>query len=706
MTAALPNPIELAMPAGDAEALTDVARAAARAARCLTDVDDRLIGAAVAAPGWLGDDAAAAAAQVGAVVDLVRAAAGTVLPAAGRLSRHAERVLECRRQVEALRAEQREQFREAHARWAQVENLPMQLMNDGPGVRAIVDDVEAGEASRRRRHTALLEELEDDAAATARVLADSCAVVGGRGASGDASRVIAYLAAQLPGWGELELARRGRALAERLIGQATGEERVQDAADATPFADQTVFANALLAGLGPEGVIYLLTFLGNNEFGVDSSVARLLAAALGAAVPSGGSQDLVGDVLRAEYVQADDRYGNSDTIANGLAMVLVASRSMPSGGLQTSTLAEWSRQLLLREHEQRAPAGRGSVEGAPEVSVPTELAVSILADRADPDVSAALLTDPRIWEALLQRFWGDDGVALGEVVLAAGRATGEAGAVAVRAGLQLVGADLVPGDPSDRTVSRATVDAVSPALARAAAGQVQVVVDSLSVGVDGRLGDREDVLRGLGYVTLDPTAAAAVDRAVDDWSRVQPTALDGTGPLRPLPAVAVPAAFIGVREYGQRLAYALDGFEAQHDAENAESGWNCTVGLPAAIAGASRSPWGTVIGLAEGYGKIIFGADGTWENGVDGGMRFSGDDAAAGALAALAPQDAAAAEALTRQARAAYERTMTALGTPRPPTSPESDLLAPLVDAAVGKMAGQARDRAEARIRELVRAGS
>ena len=76
------------------------------------------------------------------------------------------------------------------------------------------------------------------------------------------------------------------------------------------------------------------------------------------------------------------------------------------------------------------------------------------------------------------------------------------------------------------------------------------------------------------------------------------------------------------------------------------------------------------------------------------------------ALAALAPQDAAAAEALTRQARAAYERTMTALGTPRPPTSPESDLLAPLVDAAVGKMAGQARDRAEARIRELVRAGS
>ena len=109
-------------------------------------------------------------------------------------------------------------------RWGGCENIHLQVMTGGAEVRAIVQEIEAGEASRRRRHTALLEELQDDAAATARVLADSCAVVGGRGRPGDASRVVAYLAAQLPGWGDLELARRGRAPAGRLTG-GTPEEK-------------------------------------------------------------------------------------------------------------------------------------------------------------------------------------------------------------------------------------------------------------------------------------------------------------------------------------------------------------------------------------------------------------------------------------------------------------------------------------------------
>jgi hypothetical protein len=709
MTAALPNPIELAMPTGDPEALTDVARAAASAARSLTDVDDRLIGAAGAAPGWLGDDAAAAAEQVGRVVDLVRAAADAVLPAADRLRRHAERVLECRRQVEALRVEQQEHFREAQARWAQVENLRMQLMIDGPGVRAIVQDVEAGEGSRRRRHTALLEELEEDAAATARVLADACAVVGGRGAPGDANRVIAYLAAQLPGWGDRELIRRGRALADDLVeGPSLAWETL--ATDAAAYAGNAAFASALLARLGPERVAQLFGVLGSNAQAPHPSVARLLAAAFGAALPSGRNGRQVAEVLSAVYVHPDDDlFGTSDQVATGMAMVLAAGRSSPTGGPRSSTLAEWARQFLLREHDQGMQAGMGAAPDGvdPEVSDPGFVAISLLADSADPALLAGLLGDGDVWETLLTRFWADGGVALGEVVLAAAGDTGGAGAHAVRTGLEVIGAELVPGDPSDRRVSRATVDRVSRALGSAAAMQVEVVVEALSVGVDGRLGDREDALRGLGYVTLDPAAAAALDRALDDWSRVQPTSLDGTGPLTPLPAVAVPAAFIGVREYGQRLAFALDGFEAQRDAESTETAWNWTYGLLATIAGeAARGVWGPVIDVAAGYAQIFMGADGTWENGVDRGLRFSGDDAAAEVLAALEPQDTAAAEALTRQARAAYERTTTALGTPRPPTSPESDLLAPLVDAAVGGMAGRARDRAEERMREMIRGGS
>ena len=85
-------------------------------------------------------------------------------------------------------------------------------MTGGPDVRAIVD----GGRGRRRRAgggdtTVLLEELADDAAATARVLADACVAIGGRGAPGRREPVVAYLAAELPGWGDLELARRGPA---------------------------------------------------------------------------------------------------------------------------------------------------------------------------------------------------------------------------------------------------------------------------------------------------------------------------------------------------------------------------------------------------------------------------------------------------------------------------------------------------------------
>ncbi|HEY0403643.1 MAG TPA: hypothetical protein VGD09_16615, partial [Blastococcus sp.] len=140
----MPSPVPLDKPPGDLGALAGLVREVAGAAGCLAAVDDRLLGAATTAPGWLGDDAAAAAAQVGAVTALVRAVSDAVLPAIGRLNTHAERLLETRRQVAALVAEQREQFAEAWGRWAQVESLQLQVMSGGADVRAIVEEVEAG----------------------------------------------------------------------------------------------------------------------------------------------------------------------------------------------------------------------------------------------------------------------------------------------------------------------------------------------------------------------------------------------------------------------------------------------------------------------------------------------------------------------------------------------------------------------------------
>lgn len=677
MTISMPTEIPLPMPPGDAIALADLARDVAGAASCLTAVDERLVGAAATAPGWLGDDAAAAATQIGTVTALVWAVSEALVPAIARLDTHAERLLETRRQVADLKEEQARQFAEAWGRWGRVDDLHRQVMTGGAEVRAIVAEVEAGEASRRRRHTAVLEELEDDATATARVLAESCAVVGGRGAPGDGSRVVAYLAAQLPGWGDLELARRGRALAASLTA-GTVDERSEDAADVEFFAGRIAFANALLAGLGEEGVAYLLNDLGTGAFGLESAVARLLASAFGAARASGES-DPVDDVLTAVYVRADDRYGASGAVAAGLATVLAAGSATPSGGVQTRTVAEWSRQLLLWEHKQRMPAGMNPANSGSAGMDPTELAVGILADRSDEAAAAALLRDDRIWEAMLSRVWGDGGLAVSEIVAQAGAEPGATGDRAIRTGLSVLGSGLAADDPADWTVNRDTVAVVAPVLGIAVAAHVSVAVEALQVGVDGGQAEgRTDVLKGLGYLTLDRGAAEAIGRGLHGWALVQPTGLDGTGPAQPLPVIAVPSAYLAVQEFGQRHAHTLDGREARETAENREFLWDVTVGFFVSVI---QGPVGVGAGVAEGYLKIWGGYDGTWDNGVDRGLDFDGNDAVVAAVAQLSPERAGDIDAVRRQAEAAFDRTARALGETRPPTSPEVDYLEPLEDA-------------------------
>ena len=161
---------------------------------------------------------------------------------------------------------------------------------------------------------------------------------------------------------------------------------------------------------------YLLDDLGAGAFGPEPAVARLLASAFGAARSSGGEGDPVDDVLTAVYVRADDRYGVSVAVAGGLAVVLAAGRAMPSGGVQTRTVAEWSRQLLLWEHAQRMRAGMNPANSGSEGMDPTALAIDILAERSDVVAAAALLADERIWEALLSRVWDDGGAAVGGIV--------------------------------------------------------------------------------------------------------------------------------------------------------------------------------------------------------------------------------------------------------------------------------------------------
>ena len=177
-------------------------------------------------------------------------------------------------------------------------------------------------------------------------------------------------------------------------------------------------------------------------------------------------------------------------------------------------------------------------------------------------------------------------------------------------------------------MNRDTVAVVAPALGLGVAAHVSVAVDALRVGVDGRLSEgRADVLKGLGYLTLDRGAAEAIGQALHGWAVVQPTGLAGTGPSAPLPAIAVPSAYLAVQEFGQRHAHTLDGREARERAENREFLWEVSVGFFVSLI---QGPVGVGAGVLEGYLQIWGGYDGTWDNGVDRGLDFDRDDAAVG----------------------------------------------------------------------------
>jgi len=700
MSVGMPEPAPLDMPPGEPDAVDDLVHDVAGAADRLAALADDLSGPAAAAPGWIGDDATAAATQLARVAGIARAAGDALRSATGRLGAHGDLLRDTRRAVADLREEQDEDFRAAWQRLGAIEDPRLAVISGAPAWAGVVAEVEAAEARRRRRHTLLLEELADDAAATARALEGACRPVGGTGRPGDGGRVTAHLAAQLPGWGDPELAHRGRVLADALTGPLTPEERERLTADAVDLAAHPAFATALVRGLGVEAFGLLLDFLGQQPDGPDHPLAVVLAGALGAALPSGRPRDGVAAVLGATYVRPDERHGASGRAA-GMAAVLSAGSRSPAGGPRPETVGAWARQLLVREQVQDMPTGIRP-PGTPwrdDAHDPVQLAVGILARDGDPAAASALLGDDRVWEALLDRFWSDGGTALGELVAAAARDDGPAGDDAVRLGLETIGGGLVEGDPSDRTVSRDVVAAVSPALGRAVAAHIGGTADALVSLASGSGGKgTEDLLRGLGYVTVDRRAAASVEGALTEWATAQPREAAGTG--NPLPAVAVPAAFLAVQEYGQRLTYALDGFELQEEAENREAWWNWTGGL--VLEGASHLPVKPVALVADvvgAYAPVLLDLDGTFEQGPDRGLRHSADLAGANALATLPPDLAARADAVRAQSEAAYRRAAGRLGTPAAPTSPEKDWVGPALDLAGGGMADVATDELGDRVR-------
>jgi hypothetical protein len=500
----------------------------------------------------------------------------------------------------------------------------------------------------------------------------------------------------LSGWGEAELAHRGAALAGELGGLIAPEEREALARAAIAYAHLPGFADALLAGLGEAGVRGLLIDLGGGALPLPSALAAVLASALGAASPSGGAVDPVGDVLGAVYV---DPHGaaDEDVVALGMGSVIAAGLAGRSTGPGPQVVLAWGQQLVAREVAQSADLHGGrAVDRANVVSDvldpvdPLQLVAESLARSADAGYAAALLAERSSWDRFLARQWDDGAVAFAALVDRAGADGGHAGRAAAEAGLAALAAGLEDNEPDGWTVDRVTAAAVSPALGRAVAAHVDVVVDALWVGVDGsRCFDTPDTLHGLALLTVDRGAAAAVAGALYGWTQAQLADGGGSDPAALYSAVAVPSAYLAVQDHGQRLSYVLDTFAAQAAAQQRARNWNLSIGL---IPDVLPGHVGTIAGVVERIAAALLRTDGTWVDPDDGGLVFDPATAIVEALAVIPEERMSEAPEIAAQVQAAFVRTAAALGEPVPVLSPPRDLSDPMEDA-VSDFAGRRRRR-------------
>jgi hypothetical protein len=674
----LPEPVALDQPPGRPAALEDLVGDVAGAALQLRHLDELLGRPELAVGAWSGADADAARGQVAVVRGLVGGAAAALETAAARLSAHHDLLLAARATVARLRAEQEDDVAAVQGVLAgRALAMPVTALGDDPRAVAAVEAFAAAERRRRLEHERLLAEVADDAAVTAGTLAGCSAVYGPGGQPRDDGATVVHLATVLPGWGDAELTRRGRALAESLVGEAhTPEETLELAARAAVYASTPAFAAALLGELGADGVELLLVSLGMNRFGPPGPLAQVLAAAFSAvgAVPD---RREVAAVVTAGYVDPDDAGGRAGPVAAGMAAVLAAGargRQLPP-----ATVAEWARQLLVREQRAQVPIGIGSTPpGWPAgTGDPAAFALGVLADSGDPQAAAALLATAETWEVLLWRDWLGSGAAP-EIVALAGRAEDGAARHALDTGLEVLGRGLADGDPDGWTANRGTAAALAAPLGEGLATHVDVVADPLTAAATEPVGDRVgNQLRGLGLVTVDRTAAGEVERALARWATDRHEALADPAAAS-VPAAGAVGSLVAVQEYGQRLDHALEGFALQAQARRAKQAWD-VVTFPLELAPGAV---GDGLGVGAGYLAIAVDADGTWDEQVDDGLVFD-RAAAASAAQATVPASRSAAEEVAGAAAAAFDRVIGLLGRPEAPESPPEDYLGPIADQLV-----------------------
>ena len=661
MSVLLASPVPLPDPPGAPaalEAVLDQLGSAGYAAGLTV----HLLEPAAAVPGWQGADAAAAAGEVAAATVVAGELHAAVTGARSRLAEHHEVWLGVLARVAGLRDEQRAQFAHAASRLAVLVGPAIEHggpIGAQPDAVALAEEVSAADAERAAEHRALLTALDEDAAATAQVLAAAVGPLGGTARPGAVADVTLSLATRLPGWGEAALTALGVQAADELTGRLTAAELDAAAARWAPWTSSPAFVDAVLGRLDAEGVTWLLTVLGTRA-GPEEALTGFLAAAV---VTAGTAGSRAQGVLEAVRLDPDDPDGSVDVVALGMGEVLGALALGGVGGAAAGgrapgvagLAAGWGKQLLAREVAQ----GAGAVARTTLTSDdPVTAALAVLAGAGDPGAAARLLDEPAVWSALLSRPWPPTAADLAAVVtLAAGAPTAPRVA---EAGLGALGHGLAPGSPDRVLVGADVLQVVGGPLAALVAGQPDVLVrllDAAATTPEGaELAPATDAaLRGLAHLLTDPERETVVTAAVA-------AALAGGTVVS---GGAVAGAYVAVQEHAQRLAYAL-AYSREHGlAVDREIVWTLAATLPAELLrGEAGDLAGEVLGLAAGY----VGADGEVDLGPDAGAVHSADDAVRWVGQTLQPPPEAAG-AVSAAVRAGFDDVLALLGQLEPPST-------------------------------------
>jgi hypothetical protein len=673
---ALPTPVPLDQPPGSPDAVADAA-AAARAAADRLDELAHALGAA-RLPTWRGGDAVAVAERCATTARLAADAGEALHRASARLTEHAELWTAVRVRIEALRARQQDEFSRVRFH-AELGFDPQDVL--ARTVDQAIAGLVAADAARATEHGRLVAQVDEDAAASRRVLAGCCAVVGGSGRHGPVG-AIAHLADLLPGWGLPQLARRGRALAWSLIGHrrrpAVGPGDVDALVEAElPFAGEPAYAAAFLAALGSEGTAHLLAA------GWNGSWVTTRSHDLFGRVFSGLDRDTTGPSWLATLLDDAEVGGTLPGVAGGLAAALASARREGRAGPPPALAAAWAGTLLRLEREDglRVDTGVRPAGADPLTTDPLALLLDPLVRQRATVETAQLMGDVDAWVVVLGRMWDDGDVLLDGLVSTVADASGDAARPALRSALLGIGAGLEDADPADWPVDMDVVSGVAPALAAALARHVDVVRSGLTAAATG-VADPDTVtaLRGLSVVVaLDEQAAWTLHAAV-------------SAPVPPRPGgdtarAAATAALVAVREHGARLLHAVDQYMRKYAAEGRAVVWDWTFGLSFSIL-ALAPVAGRVSGALEAVVTDALGTDGQFGASPDIGPRFTAADAVFSAVTdEVGGRDRQViAEVVVR----AFAGTATVLGEPVPPVPTEVPALRDVAEALVGDVVGGA----------------